>query len=138
MAALTRLTDGLLGSIVALVTAPLGVGSAFGGWLAGRTTETPVGGAVAGTIAGTVGAVPWVWLVYLATAGKIEPLGYHEGMIHVGVNTAAPGTFVLWQELALAGLVGAVLVGAAAVGGFLSGLDIDVVGGLREELDGIH
>jgi ABC-type amino acid transport substrate-binding protein len=138
MAALTRLTDGLLGSIVALVTAPLGVGPALGGWLAGRNTETPGGGAIAGAIAGIVGAAPWMWLVYLASAGKIEPIGYHEGLLHVGVNTAAPETVVLWQELALAGLVGAVIVGAAAVGGFLSGLDIDVVVELREELDGIH
>jgi hypothetical protein len=30
------------------------------------------------------------------------------------------------------------MVGAAAVGGFLSGLDSDVVGELREELDGRH
>lgn len=138
MASLTRLADALLGSIVALVTAPLGVGPALGGYIAGRNAGTTVGGTVAGAVAGTVGALPWVYLVYLASAGAIEPIGYHEGWVHVGVNTAAPETFVLWQEVALAGLVGAVLVGAAVVGGFVAGLDVDVVGELRGSFDGAH
>lgn len=138
MASPTRLTDILFGSLVASVTAPLGVGPAIGGWLAARSAETPVGGGIAGAIAGTVGAVPWVWLVYLASAGAIGPVGYHEGIVHVGVNTAAPETFVLWQEIALAGLVGVVLVGAAVAGGALAGSDFDLAGEMREEMQNVR
>lgn len=136
MATVTRLTDTLLGSIVTALTAPLGVGPALGGWLAGRRERTPGRAALLGGIAGAVGAIPWVWLVYLASAGAIEPVGYHEGGVHIGINTAAPGTFVLWQEIALAALVGAVFVGFAVGGGFLAGIDEDIVGEMREDLSG--
>ena len=46
--AVKRLTDVLLGSIVTLVTAPLGVGTVVGGWLGGRHAETLTGGALSG------------------------------------------------------------------------------------------
>ncbi len=138
MATLTRLADGLLGSIVALVTVPLGAGPAIGGYIAGRNAETTAGSTLAGTIAGTVGALPWVYLAYLASAGEIDSIGYHEGMVHIGVNTVAPETLVLWQEVALAGILGIVVIMAAAVGGFVAGLDVDVLGELREGLNGAH
>ena len=129
-----RLADGLLGSIVALVTAPTGLGVALGGYLAARRTTSPLGGALTGGVAGLVAAAPVATLVYLASAGAIDPIGYHEGVVHVGVNTAAPGTFVLWQEIAFASVTGGVLVGAAVFGGLLASLPTDPVAEVREEL----
>ena len=129
-----RLTDTILGSIVTLVTAPFGLGAALGGWLAGRHAGSVPGGALAGAFVGIVGAVPWAGLVYLASAGAIKPIGYHEGPVHIGINTASPDTLVFWQELALAGTVGAVILGAAIVGGALAGTNADVVGEVRTEL----
>ncbi|MEF8852665.1 MAG: hypothetical protein V5A44_11950 [Haloarculaceae archaeon] len=134
MAVRHRLADGLLGSIVALVTAPTGVGVTLGGWLAARRTETPLGGALAGGVAGLVAALPVGALVYLASAGAIDPIGYHEGVVHVGVNTAAPGTFALWQELAFALVTGGVLLGAGVIGGVLAGAATEVGRKRREEL----
>lgn len=124
----------LLGGLVVLVTVPTGVGPAVGGWLAGRRTQGPVRGALLGGLAGLLGSLPWATLVYLASAGAFEPVGYHRGVVHVGINTAAPGTFVLWQEVALAGLVAGTLVGLAVLGGLTAGLSEDLVGALRDEL----
>lgn len=134
MAVRHRLADGLLGSIVALVTAPTGLGVALGGYIAARRTTTPFGGALAGALTGLVATVPVAALVYLASAGAIDPVGYHEGVVHVGVNTAAPGTFALWQEVALASITGGVLVGAAVLGGFLAGIQANPVAEVRDEL----
>lgn len=134
MAVRHRLADGLLGSIVALVTAPTGLGVALGGWLAARHSETPFGAALAGGVAGLVAAVPTAGLVYLASAGAIDPIGYHEGVVHVGVNTAAPGTFALWQEVAFASLTGGVLLSTGVLGGLIAGLATTPVEDLRMEL----
>lgn len=138
MAVHRRLADVLLGSIVAVATVPTGFGPALGGWLAGRRTTSPSSGAVAGGLAGYLGALPWVALVYLAAAGAIEPIGYHRGFVHVGVNTAAPGTFAIWQAAGLALLVGSILVSVAVAGGVVAGLSEDVVWELREEFAGVR
>ena len=135
MAVRHRLADGLLGCIVALVTAPTGIGVFLGGWLAARRSGSPVGGALTGGVAGLVAALPVATLVYLASAGAIDPIGYHEGVVHVGVNTAAPGTFALWQEVAFASVTGGVLLAAAVLGGLVAGVTTDAVDGLRAELD---
>lgn len=115
-----QLADVLLGSIVALVTAPTGIGAGFGGWIAGRRSLNPARGALAGGVAGLVGGLPWAGLVYLASAGAIDPVGYHEGLVHVGINTADPALLTLWQELALSGLVAGVFVAAAVAGGLVA------------------
>lgn len=128
-----RLTDALLGGLVTLLTVPTGLGPVVGGLLAGRRAGDPAGGALAGAVAGALGALPWMTLVYLASAGAIAPLGYHEGYVHVGVNTAAPGLLTVWQELALAGLVAAVVVVAAIAGGLLAGSGVDVLRELRAD-----
>ena len=132
--AVKRLTDVLLGSIVTLVTAPLGVGTVVGGWLGGRHAETLTGGALSGALVGIVGALPWAWVVYLASAGHIEPIGYHERLVHIGITTASADALVLWQELALAGTVGAVLVCAATAGGVVAGMNVDVGSTVRAKL----
>ena len=134
MAVDDRLTGGLFGSIIAVVTAPTGIGAALGGWLAARRTRTARGSVLAGAATGLAAALPWSWLVYLAAAGAIDPVGYNEGLVHVGVNPAAPGTFVAWQELALAGLCGVTLFSAALAGGLLAGAWSEVGTELREEL----
>jgi hypothetical protein len=110
----------LLGGLVVLLTVPTGVGPAAGGWLAARTTAAPARGLAVSAVAGLLGALPWGVLVYLAASGAIAPIGYHEGPVHVGVNTAAPGLLTVWQEVALALLVGVVVAGTAVAGGFLA------------------
>jgi hypothetical protein len=134
MAVHTRIGNVLLGSIVTLVSAPTGIGPAVGGWIAGRRTGSPVAGGVAGAIAGLLGSLPMAALVFAAASGSIEPIGYHEGVVHIGVNTAAPGALVLWQELALSGLVLGVLVTAAVVGGIVAGVETDIVADIRADL----
>lgn len=129
-----RLADVLFGSLVTLLTAVTGIGPAVGGYLAGRRTRTPVGGAAAGGVAGLLGGLPWAGLVYVAAAGAIDPVGYHEGFVHVGVQPAAPGTLALWQALGLGALVLGIVVGAAVAGGCLAGLRTDVVAAVREDL----
>jgi MFS family permease len=124
----------LFGSIVTLLTVPSGIGPAIGGWVAARRTASPTTGAVTAGFAGLIGTLPWAGLVYLATAGAIEPIGYHEGLVHVGVNTAAAETFVLWQEVGLTALVAGIVVSTAVLGGIVAGLDVDVAGELREEV----
>jgi hypothetical protein len=135
MAVRHRFADGLLGSIVALVTAPTGIGVAIGGWLAARRSGSPLGGALTGGVTGLVAALPVATLVYLASAGAIDPIGYHEGVVHVGVNTAASGTFALWQEVAIASVTGGVLLAAGVLGGLVAGLATAPVDDLRAELD---
>jgi len=134
MAVPHRLADGLLGSVVALLTAPTGIGPTLGGYLAAHRAETPVGALLVSGAVGVVAALPWTGLVYLAVSGAIEPVGFHEGNVHVGVNTAPPEAFALWQELALAGLCGGLFVGAALVGGLLAGVWTAVGDELRAEL----
>jgi hypothetical protein len=129
----TRIARALLGSLAVLVTAPTGIGPALGGWLAGRGTTDPLRGAVAGGVAGLIGALPWATLVYLASAGAFAPVGYHENGVHVGINTAAPELFTLWQELAIAGLVAGTFVAFAVLGGIVAGLSTTVVGELRAD-----
>jgi len=134
MGVIHRLTDGLLGSIVAVLTAPTGIGAALGGWLAARRAESTLGGVLTGAVVGLVAALPWSWLVYLASSGGIDHLGYHEDLVHVGVNPAAPETFVLWQEVSLAVLCGSVFLAAGVLGGLLATLGTDLVAEVREEL----
>lgn len=130
----SRLADVLLGSIVAGLTGGTGIGAVAGGWLAGRRSASPRLGALTGAVAGLLGALPWATLVYLASAGAIEPVGYHENGIHVGINTAPPGLLVPWQEVGLAALVGWTLVVAAVCGGVVAGLETDVLTDLRREI----
>jgi len=129
-----RLTDGLLGSIVAVLTAPTGIGATLGGWLAARRTESAFDGALTGGVVGLFAALPWSWLVYLAASGRIDHLGYHENFVHVGVNPAAPETLVLWQEVSLAALCGGSFLAAAVLGGLLATIGTDLVETVREEL----
>lgn len=112
----------LLGSLVVGLTVPTGIGPAAGGWVAGRRVRSRIGGVAASVVAGVLGVLPWTVLVFLATRGAIEPIGYHDGIVHVGVMTAAPGTFVLWQEVALTGLFAATVVVAAVAGGGFAAL----------------
>jgi hypothetical protein len=56
MAVDDRLTGGLFGSIVAVVTAPTGIGAALGGWLAARRTRTARGSVLAGAATGLAAA----------------------------------------------------------------------------------
>jgi hypothetical protein len=130
----TRCGKTLAGGLVVLLTLPTGIGIALGGWLAGHRTTTPGRGAVAGGVAGLLGALPWTVLVYLASAGAFEPIGYHENGIHIGINTAAPGALAPWQEVGLAVMFATVLVAVAVGGGIAAGLPIDLAGELREEL----
>lgn len=134
MAVHSRLAHALFGSIVAVLTVPTGLGPALGGWLAARRTRTARGSVLASAVAGLVAALPWGGLVYLAAAGAIDPIGYHEGLVHVGVNPAAPETFVLWQEVTLATLCGGVIFAAALAGGVLGGIWTEIGDELREEL----
>ena len=129
-----RLADGLLGSVVAVLTAPTGLGAALGGYLAARRAESALGGALTGAVVGLVAALPWSWLVYLAGSGGIDHVGYHEDFVHVGVNPAAPETLVLWQEVSLAVLCGSLFFGAALLGGLLGTLGSGLVAEVREEL----
>jgi hypothetical protein len=129
----TRAGKTLLGSIVVLVTLPTGIGAALGGWLAGHGSERPLDGGLAGAVAGLLGALPWTALVYLASAGAFDPIGYHRNGIHVGINTAAPGLLAPWQEVGLAVLFAGCIVGVVAVGGALAGTGLDVVDTLSEE-----
>lgn len=129
----TRITDVLFGSIVVLVTGVSGIGAALGGWVAGRRANNPAHGALAGGLAGVLGALPWACLVYLAAAGAIGPIGYHEGVVHVGVNPADPGLLALWQEVALSGLVAAILVSASVAGGLLASGSARVVDEFRPD-----
>lgn len=133
-----RIADVLFGSIVALIAVPTGFGPAVGGWVAGRRTDSAAGGALAGGLAGLLGVFPWAALVYLAAAGAIDPIGYHEGIVHVGVNPAAPGTLVLWQEVGVAALLAGVVVSVAVAGGLLAGARVDVVSELREEAGNVR
>jgi len=130
----TLVGDIVLGSIVVALTGFTGIGTVVGGWLAGRRARRPALGVVQSAVAGVVGALPWATLVYLASAGAIEPVGYHENGVHIGINTVAPGVLAPWQEVGLAALVAATTVAPAVCGGVVAGLDTDVVGGLRREL----
>ncbi|MFC4405589.1 hypothetical protein [Haloarchaeobius iranensis] len=129
----TRIGRVLLGSITVLVTAPTGLGASLGGWLAGRGTDGPLRGAVAGGAAGLLGSLPWVALVYFASAGAFAPVGYHENGVHIGINTMAPGALTLWQELGIAALMGGIFVGFAVVGGLVAGLSTTVLAELRAD-----
>jgi|GEM_PF-1669152 hypothetical protein len=129
----TRLADVLLGSTVVALTGFTGVGAAVGGWLAGRRASGPVLGSARSAVAGLAGALPWAALVYLASAGAIDPVGYHRNGVHIGINTAAPGLLAPWQEIGLAALVAGTIVAAAVCGGVVAGLGTDVVGKLRRE-----
>lgn len=130
----TRAGKTLLGSIVVLLTLPTGIGAVLGGWLAGHGCERPLDGGLAGAVAGLVGALPWATVVYLASAGAFDPIGYHRNGIHVGINTAAPGLLAPWQEVGLAVLFAACLVGVAAAGGAVAGAGFDVVDTLKAEV----
>ena len=124
----------LLGSLVVLVTVPTGVGPVAGGWLAGRDAKRAGRGVLAAGVAGLLGALPWAAVVFLAASGAIEPVGYHRGIVHVGVRTASPATLVRWQEVGLTALVTVTVVGVAVAGGALAGLPGGSLGRLRDEL----
>lgn len=131
MTKLIRIVDVLLGSIVVALVGWTGVGATAGGWIAGRRTSGPARGALAAGVAGLVGAAPWAALVYLASSGAIDPVGYHESVVHVGVNPADPSLLSLWQEAALTGLVAAILVTGAVAGGLLASGSAKIVEEIR-------
>lgn len=117
----------LLGGLVVLLAVPTGVGPVAGGWIASRELESQRHGVVASAVTGLFGAMPWTALTFLATSGAIEPIGYHEGVVHVGVQTASPETFVLWQEISVAVLIAVTVVALSVAGGILAGLLSDSV-----------
>lgn len=119
-----RVASILLGSLAVLITVPTGVGSAIGGWVAGRRATSEKKGATAGFVAGVIGGVPWVVLVYLASAGAFDPVGYHEGSIHVGINTVDSEVLSLSQEVGIAVLFGCVITSFSTVGGAVAGKSI--------------
>jgi hypothetical protein len=112
----------LLGGLVVLVTVPTGVGPVAGGWLASRESKRQCRKVVMSAGAGLLGALPWIALVFLATRGAIEPIGYHEGVVHVGIQSASPGTFVLWQEVGVTIAFAGTVVGITVAGGIIAGL----------------
>ena len=119
-----RVASILLGSLAVLMTVPTGIGPAVGGWVAGRLTTSEKQGATAGFVAGIIGGVPWVVLVYLASAGAFEPIGYHEDFIHIGINTVDSEVLSVWQEVGIAVLFGCVITSFSTVGGAVAGKSI--------------
>jgi len=120
---MVRLPDPIawsLGTAVTALTVPAGLGPALGGWLAARGATDPRRGAATGAAVGAVAALPWAWLVYLATVGAIDPIGYHRGVVHLGVIPAPPGLVAPWGAAAVAALVGAVVAAVAACGGAIA------------------
>lgn len=126
--AVARLVRTVVGSIVVLLTAPTGVGPVAGGWIAATRTGNPARGAVAAGLAGLAGTLPWTALVYLASTGAIDPIGYHDGLVHVGVMTAAPGTLAPWHEVGIAVLFTGTLVALSVCGGVVAGSRRAVLG----------
>lgn len=124
----------LAGAFVVVLAVPTGAGPGIGGWIAGNGTTSPSRGTVAGGVAGLLGALPWSVLAYLASAGAVPPIGYHDGFVHVGVNPAPPGLLSPWQEVAVAILLGGIVTTVAAVGGLVAGMRTDFAGELRAEL----
>lgn len=49
-------------------------------------------------------------------------IGYHEGIVHVGVLTASPDAFVLWQEVGLSAVLTVTVVVVAVAGGVVVSL----------------
>jgi len=129
----SRLAKLVVGCVVGLVTAPTVVGLAAGGWIGGHGTRRVGGGAVAGSLAGLPGAVSVGVLTYMASAGAIAPVGYHDGIVHVGINTAPPGLLAPWQELSLAAFVAVVCLGLAAAGGVAASSPVALVDRVRRE-----
>lgn len=129
-----RIARALFGSVVVLLTVPTGIGPVLGGWLAGRGTDRPARGLPTSAAAGLLGALPWAVVVFLAARGAIEPIGYHDGLVHVGVMTAAPETFVLWQELGLTVLFVETVTAMAVAGGVLAALSNSVLETLRGDV----
>ncbi|WP_222917855.1 hypothetical protein [Natrinema sp. SYSU A 869] len=121
------------GSIVALLTAPTGIGAAVGGWIAARQTGRPRTGAIAGGMTGVLVAIPWAVVVYAASAGLIGRIGYHNEWLQIGLTPVAPETFVLWQEIGIAVLVALGIVTAAIFGGLLAGHSTNGPGDVRRK-----
>ncbi|MFB6250360.1 MAG: hypothetical protein ABEI27_01520 [Halobellus sp.] len=119
----TRILAGtLLRSLVVLLTVPTGVGPIAGGWIASRGIRRQARAVVAAAVAGLLGVSLWTVTVWLAVRGAIDPAGYHEGIVHIGIRTASPGRFVRWQEIGVT-LVPTVTVAALSVaGGILAAL----------------
>ncbi|WP_226480152.1 hypothetical protein [Natrinema amylolyticum] len=128
-----RRADVVSGSIVALLTAPTGIGAAVGGWIAARRTSHPRTGAVAGGTVGLLSAIPWAAVVYAASAGMIGRIGYHGEWFHIGLTPVAPDALVPWQEIGIAVLVALGLVAAAALGGLVAGRSSNETGEVRRE-----
>ncbi|WP_152419125.1 hypothetical protein [Natrinema gari] len=95
------------GSLVAVLTAPTGIGAVLGGWLAASRTDGPNAGVVTGGTVGTLAAIPWMTLVYLASAGVVGRIGYRGEWVRIGLTPAAPETLGPTQEVTLTVLVGA-------------------------------
>lgn len=71
-------------------------------------------------VAGVLGALPRT-AAFLAMRGTTEPMGYHTGVVYVGVLTASSGAFVLWQEVGLSVALAVTVVAFAAAGGPVTG-----------------
>ncbi|ELY75957.1 hypothetical protein [Natrinema pallidum] len=121
------------GSLVAVLTAPTGIGAALGGWIAASRTDGPNAGAVAGGTVGALAAIPWMTLVYLASTGMVGRIGYRSEWLRIGLTPAAPETLGPTQEVALTVLVGFGIVTAAVSGGFVAGRSTDGSDGGRRD-----
>lgn len=112
----------LLGSLVVFLTVPTGIGPVVGGWFASRGTHRQRRRIVASAVAGMLGVLPWTTIMLLAMKGAIEQIGYHKGIVHVGVLTASPDAFVLWQEVSVSAVLTVTVVAFAVAGGVVTGL----------------
>ena len=124
----------LLGSIVVCLAVPTGIGPVAGGWLAGRGLQRQRRRTVVSAVAGVVGTLPWTVVTFLAMTGAIEPVGYHRGIVRVGVLAASPDAFVLWQEVGLSAILTVTLVTFAVAGDVVSSLLGGGVRSRREKL----
>ncbi|WP_434531501.1 hypothetical protein ACODNH_21050 (plasmid) [Haloarcula sp. NS06] len=112
----------LIKSFVVLPTILTGIGSATGRWLASRRTQRQRHRTVASGVAGMLGAMSWTAVTFLTLRGTIEPIGYREGIVHVGVLMASSDAFVLWQEVAISVVLALTAAAFAISGGVISGL----------------
>ncbi len=125
---LRTIAQTLLGSIAVCLAVPTGIGPVAGGWLAGHGLQRQRRRIVVSAVAGVVGALPWTVVTFLALTGAIEPVGYHRGVVHVGVLTASPDAFVLWQEVGLSAALTLTVVTFAVAGSVVISL---LSGGVR-------
>lgn len=115
----TRLRAICSGTVVVAVGSVTGLGAAVGGWIAAGQTDSLQTAIVSACVAGLLGSLPVGLLVVAAAAGTVDPVGYHEGVVHVGLTTARPETFTRPVEIAFGVLTTLTLVGVTVTGGAL-------------------